>query len=64
MKPKVWPAQQIAKERFGPEVTVQDILAGGLNQDGGYRSPMELMEAHLRYPPKFSIDPHWKLEIL
>ena len=51
--------------RFGPQATVHDILrvAGGENL-AGYRSPLELMEPHLRFPPRFNIDMHWKLQIL
>ena len=48
---KVWPAGQleIQKERFGPEATVEDIVRGGTAAaDTAYRSPLELLETHLR----------------
>jgi hypothetical protein len=47
---KVWPGQEVQKERFGPEATVEDIVRGGgpAASPLGYRSPLELLEPHLR----------------
>ena len=54
VKPKVWPGQQTVKERFGPESTVEDIVRGQAASTE-YRSPLELMEPHLRYVEKKEI---------
>jgi hypothetical protein len=47
---RVWPGQEVQKERFGPEATVEDIVRGGgpSASPQGYRSPLELLEPHLR----------------
>jgi hypothetical protein len=48
----VWPAAgqlEVQQERFGPEATVEDIVRGGMAADNiVYRSPLELLEPHLR----------------
>merc|ERR1719474_582258 len=60
-KPRIWVGQEPVKERFGPQCTVEDIVrgTGGSNQ---YRSPLELMVPLIRFAPRFTIDPYWKIQ--
>jgi len=69
-KPRIWPvdtgiSEGSGQDRFGPQATVQDIIRGTeMHQGQKYRPHMQLLEPHLRFAPRFHIDPYWKLQIL
>merc|ERR1712106_169536 len=52
-----------AKDKFGPEATVEDIIKGGV-QKSEYSPPIHLLPPNLRYPPSIKKDDNWKLQIL
>jgi len=63
-KPRIWVGQEVVKDRFGPQSTVEDIVRGAAAVSAEYKSPLELMQPHLRFAPRFTIDLYWRIQIL